>query len=371
MLNDLLLNFTLLIAGLFAVSLTYGHPDQVESWKRQVVRYGTTVGLALLLLLNSVPLIPGLLFDFRSVPIALAARRYGVLAGLLVAAPIAVYRLLLGGPGAPAGVINLVLVAVLAGWRVGLFRSQVNLHTVHEQWWGALRLYAVANLVIFPAVVLTGRPLLDAWPTYLLVSSLSALGLLGGHVVIQTRLRALTKTKELEQLAFADPLTGSLNRRRFDDDFAAAPQPAFLLLLDLDHFKRVNDTYGHEVGDQVLVQMAQLLRETVRPTDSVYRLGGEEFAVMLAPCDESAAPRVAERIRAAVARDLAQRSGMGTDMVTVSGGWVRMTDDKSTTMRAADELLYAAKNGGRNCMLSVEITAGQTVPTPADTSFVA
>lgn len=353
MLNALVLNFALLIAGTFAVSLTYGRPELREPWWRAGLRLLMSVLVAFLILANSVQLAPGLLFDFRSVPVALAARRSGVLAGLLVALPIAAYRLALGGPAAWAGVLNLVLVAVLGGWSTGLFRPTPRMDDLlRRRWWLPFALYGAANLTTFLAFFLAGRPLKEAVPAYLMFASLSAVGMLAGHLVIQTRLQALARAEELERLAYVDPLTGSLNRRRFDDDLLAAPQPAYLLMLDLDHFKRVNDTYGHGVGDQVLVQLAQVLREAARPTDGVYRLGGEEFAVILAPCEEGQVERVAERLREEVARQVAERAGLMTETITVSGGLVRIRGEKRTLLRAADERLYRAKTLGRNAVVA-------------------
>ncbi|MFC4639793.1 diguanylate cyclase [Deinococcus hohokamensis] len=347
MANALLLNFALLIAGLFAVSLTYGPPAQAQSWVRVLARYATTVSVAFLLLFNSVALAPGLLFDFRTIPVALAARRNGMLAGVLVAVPIAAYRWFLGGPAAWAGILDLV--AVLAGLKTGTIRVQPQFSDdLRRTWRLRFVLYALANLTTFWAFHLAGKPLASALPVYLVFGVLSGLGMLAGHVVIQTRLRALSRANELEQLAFVDPLTGNLNRRRFEMNLVEVRQPAFLLLLDLDHFKRINDTYGHDAGDQVLVQLAQVVRETLRPTDGVYRLGGEEFAVVLAPCKAPWAEIVADRVRQAIGREVALRAGLGGETLTVSGGLVPIDDEQQTVLRRADEQLYAAKHGGRN-----------------------
>lgn len=352
MLNDLLLNFALLVAGASAISLTYHQATLRDSWARLAVRYATTVTVALLLLFNSVQIGPGL-FDFRTVLVALAARRYGLLAGVLVALPIALYRLTRGGPTAWVGVLNLVLVAILAAQPSGWLRltPQPGGFSLHRRWWVPLGIFGCANLTTFLAFQITQQSVVDALAVYLTLSGLSALGLVVAHLVIRTRLQSLTRVERLESLAYLDPLTGSFNRRRFDDDYPQIHQPAFLLLLDVDLFKRINDTYGHEVGDQVLIQTVEVLRDHLRPLDGIYRLGGEEFAVVLAPCDPDSVAEVANRLRVQVEQQVAERAGLWDETITVSGGWVQVEGEKRRVLRQADERLYRAKSAGRNRMI--------------------
>nr|WP_221284446.1 diguanylate cyclase [Deinococcus humi] len=344
-----MLNFALLVTGVFLLSLTSTLRANRNALFRLLVRYLGAVSVAFLLLLNTVQVAPGLLLDLRAVIVALAAQRHGFLAGLLVAIPVALYRLLLAGAGAGPSVLGLLLITALFSWRTGLFRTKPNVELL--PWWRPLVLFGLTSLTTFLGFTLAGKSLLEALPVYLAMTCLSVLGLLTAQAVDQTRLRALARTEHLEQLVYLDPLTGAFNRRRFDDDLGHPEPPAFLLLLDLDHFKRVNDTYGHEAGDQVLAATVQVLQETVRLTDSVYRLGGEEFAVLLSPCAPDAAFRMSERVRHAVARDVAPRAGLSGEQVTVSGGLIPVAGLKRDILRAADDLLYSAKRAGRNCIL--------------------
>ncbi|MFC6660011.1 sensor domain-containing diguanylate cyclase [Deinococcus multiflagellatus] len=278
--------------------------------------------MGLLLMYNTVPVGPGLLLDFRSVVVALAAQRYGILAGLAVALPLAVYRWLLGGAGLGPALLNLVLVAVLAGSNTGWLRRVPWSpdDDLRRQWWVPLRVFAVANLSVFAGFALAQRPLTDALLTYGALTLFSSAGLVVAHSILQGRLRAAQRTSHLEGLAYLDSLTGCANRRRFEEDFAHARPPAYLLMLDLDHFKQVNDSYGHEVGDQVLVIVGATLRRAVRANDGVYRLGGEEFAVVLCECCEDAAFAVAEHILRCVQLEVATRAQLHGESVTVSGG---------------------------------------------------
>ena len=160
--------------------------------------------------------------------------------------------------------------------------------------------------------------------------------------------------------AFSDALTGIGNRRAFMlkgeqllADNARRSQCVALLLCDLDHFKRLNDSFGHPMGDQALIAFSQVIRATVRRGDVFARIGGEEFAVLLADSDEAGAFEVAERIRQAFARlDL-----LAPGFLSVSIGIVTTRtagDDLSHLLSQADQALYLAKARGRNRVQMVE-----------------
>jgi diguanylate cyclase (GGDEF)-like protein len=161
------------------------------------------------------------------------------------------------------------------------------------------------------------------------------------------------------ELSSRDALTGLANRRHFQmvlarelDRVARSGEPALLLLLDIDHFKRVNDQHGHAAGDLVLKSVAQSLVESVRPMDTVARVGGEEFAVVLPNCPPAFGPMVAERIRRRVERrPVAIGNGEPLAVTLSLGGafapqWVRST--VTLWLERADKQLYRAKAEGRN-----------------------
>lgn len=164
---------------------------------------------------------------------------------------------------------------------------------------------------------------------------------------------------ELRLIAQVDHLTGALTRRGFveqaDREIARAQRYArtgTLVMLDVDHFKSVNDRYGHGVGDQVLHQIARIAEATLRPGDVFGRLGGEEFAVMLPETDGAEAFGVAERLRQAIAAHPMPLPGGGTLHVTVSLGVAPLTPAVTAVagwIERADVMLYTAKAGGRNC----------------------
>ena len=166
----------------------------------------------------------------------------------------------------------------------------------------------------------------------------------------------------LEELSSRDGLTGLYNRREFEDRLREETQrarrygkPLSVMLLDIDHFKEVNDRYGHQAGDETLIAVADLIRLSARPMDAVCRYGGEELAVILPETDASGAGIVAERIRASVAESLTVTPQGDEIQVTVSIGVAAFPRDGDTgpgLVKAADEALYAAKQEGRNLVRS-------------------
>lgn len=159
---------------------------------------------------------------------------------------------------------------------------------------------------------------------------------------------------ELRTLAHRDFLTSALTRRAFIDhaescrrQLARAKRPAWLVLVDIDHFKEVNDCFGHPIGDEVLKQVAGAVMKALRPIDSFGRLGGEEFAVLLPDVSESDVMPCAERLR----QTIAAMNVPDLPKITASFGIAPLSPDRSLddTMAAADAALYAAKRGGRNC----------------------
>lgn len=167
------------------------------------------------------------------------------------------------------------------------------------------------------------------------------------------------------ELSLKDPLTGLANRRflyatldREIDRVTRAGDSALLMMLDIDHFKGINDAHGHLAGDLVLQSVARTLNACVRPMDTVARYGGEEFAVVLPSCQATFARAVAERMRRAIESTPVRISPVEQVNVTVSIGgafalqWIRST--KQLWAERADQQLYQAKQAGRNCIVLEE-----------------
>jgi diguanylate cyclase (GGDEF)-like protein len=193
-------------------------------------------------------------------------------------------------------------------------------------------------------------------------------------LVVDAIRRILKGKRSIERLAMTDDLTGLANRRAFlvaaEQAIAAidgAARSPTLLIVDLDHFKRVNDLYGHRAGDQALQAAAQALARSVRDVDFVGRLGGEEFVVLLDAADEETARRAAESARAAIAA-MRVTTPNGEVAVTASIGCTPLVveDSVSAALQRADEALYAAKRAGRNRIASLAASAGERRPSAVD-----
>ena len=196
-----------------------------------------------------------------------------------------------------------------------------------------------------------------ALPLLLGIVGLALAALLGALMFGWSRSERM---QELEREASEDPLTGLRNRRRFDEDLDLAVAQArreqvtgALVMLDLDHFKLVNDTYGHPAGDRLIVEVAEALRRRTRASDVLARLGGDEFAVILPRCSPEEALLAAEAIGAAIREHDPRQDG--GEPVTASIGVAMFGDRPRTTSASivaeADSAMYAAKDGGRDRVL--------------------
>lgn len=174
-----------------------------------------------------------------------------------------------------------------------------------------------------------------------------------GQSTRELEAKVAQRTEELNRLARIDPLTGLKNRRGLDEILDEEIQRAQrqgtgfgIIWLDIDHFKSVNDELGHQAGDQILCRVALWLKAGVRPYDHPGRWGGDEFVVVLSPCDQDTLARIARRIHASVEQE-SRKTGTA---VTVSiGGYFCAADDTmDDILRNADRALYRAKANGRN-----------------------
>jgi diguanylate cyclase (GGDEF)-like protein len=179
---------------------------------------------------------------------------------------------------------------------------------------------------------------------------------------------ALSNVKLRETLrrqSIIDPLTGLYNRRYMDETLKREllraerkATPLALIILDLDHFKRINDTFGHDAGDAVLKSVAQQIEENVRESDLACRFGGEELVLILSECDMRSAEERAEKIRNAIAALNIHHGGRTLGTVTASFGVAAFPGngrDAHALIHAADQALYKAKQAGRNCVVKAEL----------------
>lgn len=306
----------------------------------------------------------------------------GCLAGTAFVLPFTIYRFLSGDYF--VSTIEASLVTVMAGifyyvWRTGQIAGPALLLTamsligvivvvhllgpVAVYWYYpvAIACYCIINeriacifniigiTLLFPALY----PVMPLSEMMIVFSSIIMLCLFGYAFVLNIKNHQF----KLTQLAARDSLTGAWNRRSLDESLIQKignkkrnNHQASLLILDLDHFKRINDTYGHAVGDEILKKVADLIRSSIRITDKFYRYGGEEFVVVADSTDLKAASVLAESLRSRVETSTIFHK----QKITISLGIASLdqADTAEAWLGLADGALYKAKHQGRNrvCM---------------------
>lgn len=172
-------------------------------------------------------------------------------------------------------------------------------------------------------------------------------------------LRNSLQYKKALDMAYRDPLTGAGNRvalnKTLERDISLAKrhqQNLSVLMMDLDHFKQINDTYGHSMGDKILQHSVQTIEHCIRQTDICFRYGGEEFLILLNNADKQGATDIAERIRAGIEQmQFKHTKGMVSTTTSIGLASLRAEDDGESLIERADSMLYAAKHQGRNTVI--------------------
>lgn len=311
----------------------------------------------------------GVMVDSRALIVGFASAFGGWPAALVAVVICGSYRLWLGGVGAAPGTAGIAAAALLGlGWRYFL-RPRTRVRARH-----LVVLGLVVSCYLLVAVAMgyaTMGNLLVLIAPYMITASVAASVLLG--LFVDRELNQIAREEQWKDRALTDPLTTLPNRRAFERGIVGLRHPgrqAGLLLIDLDHFKVVNDTFGHAAGDYVLQQVSMILRAHMRNRDLVSRLGGEELAVLLPDTGSAMALQIAEKLRQAIetleihweGQTIAITASFG---VTVAPG----TTGSETLFVQADAALYAAKRAGRNrVVLSGEMllaASGSAIQTEA------
>ncbi len=292
-----------------------------------------------------------LVVDFRNLSILLSSISGGWLSAITSAFTIAVYRLLFYGVNKPSIVAIIVLVILVV-----VFNITTKLRVKKLFRW----LLSVGISEIISSIALTIL-IADTRLRYNVITSYCiSLTLISFLLYFYVKyIESLTESYKIyKQEAKRDFLTGLNNVRQFDklynevlDSIEVKYEMISLLYIDIDYFKKINDTYGHKEGDIVLKKFGEILTNTCRNTDIVSRNGGEEFSVILIDCPPSMAIEIAERIRKNVESTTIELSNGLTLNITVSIGvasYPSQTSDLESLREKADMALYEAKKRGRN-----------------------
>lgn len=331
---------------------------------RQTMVRSVLVGLvfsvmAILAMQLPVQLREGIILDARAVMVGLASAFGGVPAAILSAVIVGLYRLHLGGMGAVAGAVGILASAVLGQiwrWRVGRVLRPSLLQLA-----GLGGLLALQTLSTF---ILPWHIAVDLLSSVAMMLTLSSIvgALIMGSLIERERRYILTED-HWRRTASTDSLTGLPNRRAFTTALAEdrvpveADQSSALMIMDIDHFKKVNDTYGHDAGDEALRAVAEALRQTAQAGDRICRLGGEEFAIYAPTLNTGEVRDRANQFRIAVSATSIRYAGKEislTASIGVAQRSGRYSSDTHAMMQDADLALYKAKASGRNCVSVID-----------------
>ncbi len=310
-------------------------------------------GGAVISMMSPIAIMPGIIVDGRSVMVGLGAAFGGIPAAVVSAIIAASYRVYLGGLGAFPGATGIIVAAILGTIWARYLRPKGRVKVQHLVVVGVIISLQFAVAFLFPYEIAI-KMISDVYPIYFLASVTSAV-ILG--TLIERERRLISSGASLKQAAENDFLTGLANRRSLQmaasdtENTAESGSPRHtLVVLDLDHFKQINDKWGHDAGDRALVTFADIMRQHSRAGDVVARQGGEEFAILMKNTSLPDAKNGMERILQAT-RSTKIEGPAGGFHLTVSAGMVEYRpaeESFSAAMRRADVALYNAKSAGRD-----------------------
>lgn len=349
MLQSLINNLSLLTTGiLFGHIVKSALPERLQKASGIRLMQGLALGLlGVLLMYYHFPLSRHVVVDFRQLPILISLYLGGGLSGAITTLLIVVYRLFLNEFGAYSVIAALNSPVTFLIGLLFLRREETAMP----------RIFLVLGLTAVSTVVIAWI-LYDGLP-YQEMGLYLPLFFIAGFIAFSI-LRYLRDKDDsirlMREAANRDFLTSLYNSRAFakkmEQKIAAAQRdniPFTLLVIDIDHFKQVNDQYGHPAGDAVLLQIADVMRETFSPRDHIARKGGEEFVILIDHCDAEQIQVIAERLRRNVENHRFILPDGREIKLTISGGSATYPNvDEVELFVKADQALYQAKEAGRN-----------------------
>ncbi|MEP4434238.1 MAG: diguanylate cyclase [Hyphomicrobiales bacterium] len=336
------------------ISMFFGMIERLNwSHVRRSMLHGLLFGTgAVFSMMTPFELAPGSLFDGRTIFVGLAAAFGGLPAALVSGAFAASFRVYSGGVGMFSGCAGIFFAASIGCFWFRYMRPERGQSNIADLTvLGGILCFSMSAIFLLPPEIALNA-LKNVVPILAFAILISTV-VLGSFM--ERELRLISSESEWRENAVTDELTGLFNRRKFVDDLetmAQSNQPYAMLIVDIDHFKRVNDEFGHSAGDQALKAMASVIQRNLRSTDSVYRIGGEEFAVLVPNVTQDITQRIASRIGSNVETAKIMHGTVPISL-TVSIGIkvaMRATEEPAQVFDQADKAVYAAKQAGRNCI---------------------
>lgn len=350
-------NFCILVA-VISISLEFVRSSKIQYNSIVVRRFvlGTVGGLiGILLLMSTVPFNAEktIIFDFRYVVMYLSAMYGGFVSSIITSAIIAFYRIIVTGANANAIIVSTSI--LICGFLLGAL-SHLKANRGQK--------FMIMNTVVTFCIIIALYLISDDFNLFLANSLLfTSTTVITSYFIcryIQFSIANIRNYWQLKIDATTDHLTELANLREFEnrfeqlfEDCQSNQLPISFLMLDLDHFKLINDTYGHQKGDEVLSELAQILLKSCRGYDLVARIGGEEFAIVLPRCPRETALTIGRRIRQQIEEFSFCKDSHAIRM-TVSIGVSSFPNDASDSqklMAMADKAMYKAKSSGRNAVM--------------------
>jgi diguanylate cyclase len=307
--------------------------------------------LGILLMLFSIQITPSMITDFCALPILLSALYEGFLPAITASVIMGAFRIL------HFGVSNISVTSVIIIFLMAIGFSAINLVKTgrKRKWIYSIMYSSIVNSIA--AFILVKDPVF-LFKVFIIYSISTLIMSYFIFKFTEYLSKSVELYKKLKNEATVDFLTGLNNVRQFDNMFNSVAQQTIrnkeylsLLFLDIDHFKKINDTFGHSSGDIILRDLADILRSTCRIYDIVSRNGGEEFSILLLNCPTTRALEVAERIRKNVETHKFYISDKVSIDVTISIGistYPNITNNIGNLLEDADTALYEAKSTGKN-----------------------
>ncbi|ELK44659.1 UNVERIFIED_CONTAM: diguanylate cyclase [Halobacillus marinus] len=351
-LKELVANLAIMIAGFYLAGKIIKEPIGRQSgrWDRCLMSV-LAAGIGLVLMFFSIEVGDNIMIDLRHIPIIILAYYAGFVPTMVSAALIGISRLLFGFDETS---LFALMTTLIFGLIVGVASRFISLGTTKK-----ISVLNIISLLIISThlyVVMGGDR--EYWEVLIYYWFIAVPAGVFAAVFFQDIQYSKRMFQQLKNDSKTDFLTGLSNVRHFhftlNDLFKKSGNQVkgvSLLLMDLDHFKRVNDTYGHDAGDAVLKQLGGLLQANARPTDQIARNGGEEFSVLLPDCSRKDSLEIAERIRAAVERHRFVLPEGDEIKLSISIGVSQLEKEMKKPddlYKNADKALYKAKTTGRN-----------------------
>jgi diguanylate cyclase len=356
--KDLFIHSCIVITFLFISGSLFKSNPNVDS-SLQKLKLGILAGsLGSVLMFFSIQITPVIMMDLRHIAILLSAFYGGFVPAIVSASIINVSRLVFF-----EGSIESFLVTVIIMFLIGAFASLIQSKLLGSDFlkWtvmGVISLITISSGLLY--LMGYSNEVVNILVNYWAITSIAGiLVFFLGRYIVQSNQMYM----QLETQSATDFLTGLNNVRQFDTSLNESIKIAqdlgeelSLIVIDIDHFKKVNDTYGHQAGDEVLRQLGGLLVSCARPNDLVSRNGGEEFSLLLQKCSYSQALETAERLRAIVENHRFILPSGKEIKITISLGastYLETTQFLDEFIKQADDTLYKSKRTGRNKVSSL------------------